>query len=117
MVIRVAPCGDAWVIRNRARKGPKTQIAGPTRTDTQTSGGHHHLSNGTVPPSQPSQLKPTTGFHACANMTCQRPHRTWIAPSHPSHLYITVRHELGHDRREAAVDDGILQRKGGGMAV
>lgn len=46
----------------------------------------------------------------CANMTCQRPHRTWIAPSHP-HLYITVRHELGHDRREAAVDDGILQRK------
>lgn len=112
MVIRVAPCGDAWVIRNRARKGPKTQIAGPTRTDTQTSGNHCRM----VPYHQASQLKPTTGIDACANMTCQRPHRTWIAPSHP-HLHITVCHELGHDRREAAVDDGILQRKGGGMAV
>lgn len=63
MVIRVAPCGDAWVIRNRARKGPKTQIAGPTRTDTQTS-GHHHLSMVPYHPAA-SQLKPTTGLNAC----------------------------------------------------
>lgn len=33
------------------------------------------------------------------------------------HLHITARHELGRDRREAAVDDGFPQRKGGAQAV
>lgn len=32
-------------------------------------------------------------------------------------LHVTVRHELGRDRREAAADDGIPQRKGGAQAV